>query len=82
MSNERTLLRAKVADAKRQLEEKNLLAEQYTMELREMLDPSIMDYTTLPMLSFRKTADLLGALWSHMHELKRQIEKMEKIING
>ncbi len=80
MSN--ALLRAKIADAKRQLEEKNLLAEQYTMELREMLDPSIMDYTTLPMLLFRKTAAQLDILWEELWELKRQIDKMEKFING
>lgn len=75
MSN--ALIRAKIADAKRQLEEKNLLAEQYTMELREMLDPAIMDYTTLPMLSFRKTSTLLDDLWSDMCELKKQVQKME-----
>ncbi len=80
MSN--ALIRAKIADARRQLEEKNLLAEQYTMELREMLDPAIMDYTTLPMLSFRRSASLLDYLWIEMCELKKQIDKMEKIVNG
>ncbi|MCK9420224.1 MAG: hypothetical protein M0R70_12680 [Nitrospirae bacterium] len=80
MSNQ--LLRAKIADANRRLAEKNLLAEQYTMELREMLDPSIMDYTTLPMLTYRETSKALDCLWVEMCELKKQIQKMETALNG
>jgi hypothetical protein len=80
MSN--ALLRAKVADINRQLAEKNLLAEQYAMELREMLDPSIMDYHTLPMRSFRKTFELLDILWVEMGDLKLQRTKMETALNG
>jgi hypothetical protein len=80
MSN--ALLRAKIADINRQLAEKNLLAERYVMDLREMLDPSIMDYTTLPMLSFRKDAAALDTLWVEMRELKKQGAKMEAALNG
>jgi len=80
MSNQ--MLRAKIADINRQLEEKNLLAEQYAMELREMLDPSIMDYTTLPMLSLRKTQRHLDDLWAEMCDLKKQAAKMETALNG
>lgn len=80
MSN--ALLRAKINDINRQLAEKNLLAEQYVMDLREMLDPAIMDYTTLPMLSFRKDAAALDALWIEMCELKRQVVKMEAVLRN
>ena len=80
MSN--ALLRAKIADINRQLAEKNLLAEQYAMELRELLDPSIMDYTTLPMLSFRKTANHLDNLWAEMCGLKKQVAKMEEAVKN
>jgi len=76
------MLRAKINDANRQLAEKNLLAEKYVMDLREMLDPSIMDYTTLPMLSFRKDAVALEVLWLEMCDLKKQIAKMEAALNG
>lgn len=79
MSN--ALIRAKIADANRQLAEKNLLAEQYVMDLREMFDPSIMDYTTLPMLSIRRDTAALDALWVEMCDIKRQVAKMEAALN-
>ena len=83
MSNERAQLRAEIAIANRKIAEKNLLAEQYAMELREMLAPSIMDYyAELPMLSFGTTFDQLKIIWREMGDLKKQVAKMETALNG
>lgn len=80
MSN--VMLKARIADINRQLAEKNLLAEQYAMELRELLDPGVMDYTTLPMRTFRKTFEQLDILWVEMGDLKKQRSKLEEALNG
>lgn len=82
MSSEMTLRRAQLADKKRQLAEQNLLAESHVMELRNILDPYIDDYTTLKMNLGRAEWSSLDRLFTEMTELKKQIEKMERDLNG
>ncbi len=82
MSSEMTLRRAQLADKKRQLAEMNLRAESHVIELRNILDPYIEDYTTLRMNIGRAEWKALDKLWGEMVELKKQIERMERDLNG
>ncbi len=82
MSSELTLRRAQLADKKRTLEEMNLRAESHVIELRNILDPYIEDYATLRMNIGKVEWMALERTWSEMCELKKQIEKMERDLNG
>lgn len=78
--SEAALQKAKLLDKKRSLEEMNLRAEAHVIELRNILDPYLDDYTGLKMRLFRAEREALERLWDEMTELKRQIEKMERDI--
>ncbi len=82
MGNEMTLQRAKLADKKRQFAEMNLRAEAHVIELRNILDPYIEDYSTLRMNIGMVEWKALEKLHAEMTELKKQIEKMERDLNG
>lgn len=77
-----TMQRAKLADKRRQLAELNLRAESHVIELRNILDPFIDDYAALRMHIGRAEWQALERVHAEMTELKRQIEKMERDING
>jgi hypothetical protein len=74
--------KARLADKKRQLQELNLRAEAHVIELRNILDPYIEDYTTLKMGLGKAEWQALERAHAEMMELKRQIEKMERDLHG
>jgi hypothetical protein len=82
MSNEITLRRAQLADKKRSLEEKNLRAKSHVLELRSVLDPYEDDSTRLRMNVGRAEWQSLSGLWEEMCDLKKQIDHMERDLNG
>ncbi len=82
MANDIQMQRAKLADKKRQLQELNLRAEAHVIELRNILDPYIEDYSTLKMSLGNAEWDALQRVHVEMCRLKDQIAKMERDLNG
>lgn len=82
MANDITMQRARLADKKRTLEELNLRAEAHVIELRNILDPYIEDYSTLRMNIGKAEWQALEKVYEEMTELTRQIAKMERDLNG
>lgn len=80
--NERLLLKARLADAKKRLKEMELKADAYTSIIRDIIDPYAGDYTDFDMDKAVVIIHDFHKLWTEAKELKAQIERMEKDLNG
>lgn len=80
--NERLLLKARFAEAKKRLKEMELKADAYISIIRDIIDPYAGDYIDF---DIDKAVVIMGdfhKLWTEARELKAQIAKMEKDLNG
>jgi len=82
MGSEIAMQRARLADKKRTLEELNLRMKSSVSELRNILDPYAVDFTTLRMNVGLAEWSALFDAWEKACELKKQIAAMERDLNG
>ena len=80
--NEILLLKARLAEKKKALEEMQLKADSYIIVLRDIFDPYIEDFTTIDAERGEVIAKDFKHLCAKGKELKAQIAKMEKDLNG
>ncbi len=80
--NERLLLKARLADKKKALEEMQLKADSYIIVLRDIFDPYTEDFTTIDAERGEVIAKDFNRLCAEGREIKAQIARMEKDLNG
>ena len=82
MGSDVQMQRARLADKKRTLEELNLRMRSSVFELRNILDPYAVDFTSLRMNVGLAEWSALFDTWEKACELKKQITHMERDLNG
>jgi len=80
--NEILLFRARLAAKKDELEQLNLRADNFIIAIREIIDPYTDDFTEIEIERAEAAITDLKALHTKAAELKKQIHKMEKDLNG
>lgn len=80
--NEVLLLKARLAEKKKLLEEMNRRADSYIIVLRDIFDPYTEDFTAIDAGRGEVIAKDFNRLCAEGKELKAQIARMEKDLNG
>jgi len=80
--NEVLLLKARRAEKKKSLEEMNRRADSYIIVLRDIFDPYTEDFTTIDIDRAVVIVNDFNRLCAEGRELKAQIARMEKDLNG
>lgn len=80
--NERLLLKARYQDTKKRLKDMELKADAYISIIRDIIDPYAGDYVGFDMDKAVVIMEDFHKLWSEARELKAQLAKMEKDLNG
>ena len=82
MSNEFFLLRARLAEKKKSLDEAKRRADSYIIIIRDIIDPYCEDFTDLDIGRAMTAMRDFSRLWNEAKDLKSQISRMEKDLNG
>ena len=82
MSNEILLLKARLAERKKSLEEAKRRADSFIIIIRDIIDPYIEDFTELDLDRAMTAMRDFARLWNEAKELKASIARMEKNLNG
>ncbi|PIV54896.1 hypothetical protein COS16_08950 [Candidatus Desantisbacteria bacterium CG02_land_8_20_14_3_00_49_13] len=82
MSNEILLLKARLAEKKKSLEEAKRRADSFIIIIRDIIDPYIEDFTELDLDRAMTAMRDFARLWNEAKELKASIARMEKNLNG
>ena len=82
MSNEILLLKARLAEKKKSLEEAKRRADSFIIIIRDIIDPYIEDFTELDLDRAMTAMRDFARLWDEAKELKASIARMEKNLNG
>ncbi len=80
--NEILLLKARLAEKKKALEEMQLKADSYIIVLRDIFDPYTEDFTGMDIERAVVIVNDFNRLCAEGRELKAQITRMEKDLNG
>lgn len=80
--NEVLLLKARLSEKKKSLEEMNRRADSYIIVLRDIFDPYTEDFTTINIDRAVVIVNDFNRLCAEGRELKAQIARMEKDLNG
>lgn len=80
--NEVILLKARLAEKKKTLEEMSRRADSYIIILRDIFDPYIEDFTTIDIERAVVIINDFHRLCAEGRELKDLIQRMEKDLNG
>lgn len=76
------LLKARLADKKKTLEEMNRRADSYIIVLRDIFDPYTEDFTAIDTERAVVIVNDFNRLCAEGRELKAQVARMEKDLNG
>lgn len=84
IKNEILLIKARIADKKKKLNDLDLRANNYIITTRSIVDANAYDedFTELAIDRAKAAMDDFYAIWAEAKELKAQIEKLEREING
>jgi len=82
LGNEVLTLKARIADLKEQLKDKNLQADSNIRALRELISPYTDDFTKLALRQASATLKSLIKLQDEAKELREKISKLEDELNG
>ncbi len=82
MGKEILLIKARLADKKRMLEEMKMRADSYIILLRDIIDPYTEDFTSMDMDRAMITMRDFTRLWNEAKDLKAQIARLERDLNG
>jgi len=82
VSNEILLLKARLAEKKKSLEEAKRRADSFIIIIRDIIDPYIEDFTELDLDRAMTAMRDFARLWNEAKELKASIARMEKNLNG
>ena len=82
MSNEILLMKARLAEKKRSLKESKRRADSYIIIIRDIIDPYCEDFTDLDLNRAMTAMRDFSRLWNEAKDLKAQIARMEKDLNG
>jgi len=82
VSNEILLLKARLAERKKSLEEAKRRADSFIIIIRDIIDPYIEDFTELDLDRAMTAMRDFARLWNEAKELKASIARMEKNLNG
>ena len=80
--NEVLLLKARLAEKKKTLEEMKRRADSYIIILRDIIDPYAEDFTDLDLDRAMTAMRDFARLWNEAKDLKSQIARMERDLNG
>jgi len=80
--NEILLLKARIAEKKKTLKEMQLKADSYIIVLRDIFDPYTDDFTAIDTARAEVAIKDFKRLCAEGKELKTQIARMEKDLNG
>lgn len=80
--NEVLLLKARLADKKKILEEMSRRADSYIIVLRDIFDPYIEDFTAIDTERAIVIVNDFNRLCTEGREIKAQIARMERDLNG
>ncbi len=80
--NEILLLKARLDEKKKALKEMNRRADSYIIILRDIIDPYVEDFTSLDLDRAMTAMRDFARMWNEAKELKSQIARMEKDLNG
>ena len=81
MSNEILLLKARLAEKKKSLEEAKRRADSFIIIIRDIIDPYIEDFTELDLDRAMTAMRDFARLWNEAKELKASIARIEKDLN-
>lgn len=76
------LLKARLSNKKKSLEEMKLRADSYIIILRDIIDPYTEDFTELNIDRAMVIMRDFSRLWNEAKDLKTQIARMEKDLHG
>lgn len=76
------LLRARIAEKKKRLSEMDLRADSYIRIIRDLVDPYGGQFTDFDMDKALLLMKDFHALWKEANELKAEISRMERDLNG
>jgi hypothetical protein len=82
--SERLLLKARLAERKKAFKELTLRADSYISIIREIIDPYAFteDFTELDLEKAKVLMKDFYNIWKEAKEIKKQISRMEKDLNG
>ena len=76
------LLKARLAEKKKRLDDIELRADSYMIILRDIIDPYGGDFTGFDMDRALVIMNDFHSLWKEAKELKAEIARIEKDLNG
>jgi len=76
------LLKARLSEYKKRLHDIELRADSYMIIIRDIIDPYGGDFTKFDMDRALVIMNDFHALWKEANDLKAQISRMEKDLNG
>lgn len=84
IKNEILLIKAKIAEKKNRLQELELKANNYIIIIRNIVDANAYDedFTELALDRAKTAMDDFYKLWTEAKELKAQLDKLEREVNG
>lgn len=80
--NERLVLKARLADAEKRLNEMEIRADAYISIIREIIDPFAGEYTDIDVEKAVVILHDFRKLWKDAKALKEQKAILEKAVNG
>lgn len=82
IGKETILLRARIAEKKRRLNDMTFRADQHIITLRDIIDPYTEDFTDMDMQRAMVYINDLNGLVKEGKELKADIARLERDLNG
>jgi hypothetical protein len=82
IGKEMILLRSRIAEAKKRLGEMECRADSYISIIRDIIDPYGGEYTEFNMDRALVMMNDFHRIWTDARELKVQLARMEKDLNG
>ena len=76
------LLKARLAEKKKRLDEMELRANSYIRIIRDIIDPYGGEWTEFDLERARLIMEDFHAVWAEARTLKTEISRMEKDLNG
>ena len=82
--NELLLIKAKIAEKKKRLQELDLRANNHIITIRSIVDANAYDedFTEIELDRAKAAMDDFYAIWNEAKDLKTQISKLEREVNG
>lgn len=84
IKNEILLIKARIADKKNKLKQMDIRANNHIITIRNVIDANAYDedFTELDLDRAKAAMEDFYKLWQEAKELKAQIQKLEREING